>query len=77
MGPVNAGAVGIVLLASAKRFAKFAQIAAKASADIHPDGTTPQSPFDLQAMSDHPGFALFRFLLIPQIGCPKYIIDRN
>ena len=50
---MNAGLVGISLLAPALRFTKAANILPQARADIHAEVKTPVSTIDLQTISDN------------------------
>jgi hypothetical protein len=52
IGAVNAGAVGIVLLAPALLPAEAADVFAKARADVHARLMRPLSSIDLQTISD-------------------------
>ena len=52
IGAVDAGAIGIILLAPALRLAKAAYIKSKARLNIHAHLKDAMSPIDLQTISD-------------------------
>lgn len=52
IGAMDAGTVGIVLLAPTLRLAQAANVTAQAKADIHAPIKTAMSLIDLQTMSD-------------------------
>ena len=63
---MDAGAVGIILLAPALRLAKAAYIETEALLNIHPDLKARMSPIDLQTISDI-CLDLFRLRSIPAV----------